>query len=104
MTFNEAAKALGWKWYRDLNEIHVCCDCGGEVTYTGLGYSNVDVVECQQCKKTMADILAPHQDLCPIVDAIEEDGVITPDRFEAESGKDGLRCWIASDANGGILC
>ena len=96
MSFQEAAKALGWTVDEDSDSFSCICGCGeSKIEYSG--FFGIEVVECQSCGKRVVNCFSPMQTK-PGCGAM-----LDFRQFEVEKDENGYdKFWIADDGKGGI--
>ena len=96
MSFQEAAKALGWTVDEDSDSFSCICGCGdSKIEYSG--FFGIEVVECQSCGKRVVN--------CFFFFFTKPGcgAMLDFRQFEVEKDENGYdKFWIADDGKGGI--
>ena len=96
MSFREAAHALGWSITEDEESFYCTCDCD-KSTIMYNGFFGIEVVECENCGKSMTNLFSPIQT------SNSTAAILDFKNYELEQDADGYdRFWIADDGKGGV--
>lgn len=96
MSFQEAAKSMGWQVETNEENFWCTCDCGNsKISYSG--FFGTEVVECENCGKRLTNLFSPKQTSNSTV------AILPFKDYELEKDENGYdRFWIADDGKGGI--
>ncbi len=96
MSFQEAAKAVGWSVTTDSEYVYCTCDCGNSnIRYSG--FFGTEVVECENCGKRLTNLFSPIQT------SNSTAAILDFKNYELEQDADGYdRFWVADDGKGGV--